>query len=66
MRNLLLTDLESTKRAIIRACTLPLSIVIVGVGDADFTNMKVLDADYEKLEVKKTTFYMVLGHAQCL
>ncbi|CAG8599394.1 2361_t:CDS:10 [Paraglomus brasilianum] len=50
-----ITDLESTKRAIIRACTLPLSIVIVGVGDADFTNMKVLDADYEKLEVQGVT-----------
>ena len=31
------------------ASNLPLSIVIVGVGNADFTNMSKLDADYEPL-----------------
>ncbi|RHZ85957.1 hypothetical protein Glove_58g32 [Diversispora epigaea] len=40
-----ITDMQSTVRAIIRASSLPLSIVIVGVGDADFTNMHELDAD---------------------
>lgn len=32
-------------QAIIRASTLPMSIIIVGVGNADFTAMHELDAD---------------------
>ncbi|RHZ85897.1 hypothetical protein Glove_58g26 [Diversispora epigaea] len=40
-----ITDMQSTVRAIIKASSLPLSIVIVGVGDADFTKMHILDAD---------------------
>ena len=26
-------------------CNLPISIIIVGLGDADFTNMEILDGD---------------------
>ena len=37
--------MELTKAAIVRASGLPLSIVIVGVGRADFTAMNVLDGD---------------------
>ncbi|KAJ3004088.1 Copine-5 [Thoreauomyces humboldtii] len=40
-----ITDMDATTRAIIVASSLPLSIVIVGVGSADFTNMNILDAD---------------------
>nr|GMD35607.1 protein BONZAI 1-like isoform X1 [Ipomoea batatas] len=40
-----ITDLEETKDAIIRASDLPLSILIVGVGGADFKEMEILDAD---------------------
>ncbi|KAJ0694126.1 putative copine, protein BONZAI, von Willebrand factor A-like domain superfamily [Helianthus annuus] len=40
-----LTDLQETKDAIVRASDLPLSILIVGVGKADFKQMKILDAD---------------------
>ncbi|XP_035840296.1 protein BONZAI 3-like [Helianthus annuus] len=40
-----LTDLQETKDALVRASDLPLSILIVGVGDADFKQMKILDAD---------------------
>ncbi|EPZ33376.1 Copine domain-containing protein [Rozella allomycis CSF55] len=41
-----ITDLESTKQVIIQeACVLPLSIIIVGVGNADFSSMEVLDGD---------------------
>ncbi|KAF3965043.1 hypothetical protein CMV_010736 [Castanea mollissima] len=40
-----LTDLQETKDALVRASDLPLSILIVGVGGADFTQMEVLDAD---------------------
>ncbi|KAK1318349.1 Protein BONZAI 3 [Acorus calamus] len=40
-----ITDLQETKDALVRASDLPLSILIVGVGGADFTEMKILDAD---------------------
>ncbi|TPX67655.1 hypothetical protein SpCBS45565_g03617 [Spizellomyces sp. 'palustris'] len=44
-----ITDMESTIRAIVHASNLPLSIVIVGVGNADFTKMNILDADDQPL-----------------
>ncbi|CAH9106845.1 unnamed protein product [Cuscuta europaea] len=40
-----ITDLEETKDAIINASDLPLSILIIGVGGADFKEMEILDAD---------------------
>ncbi|KAK7881093.1 hypothetical protein WMY93_032303 [Mugilogobius chulae] len=40
-----ITDLDQTRDAIVRASTLPLSIIIVGVGPADFSAMKLLDGD---------------------
>ncbi|KAI9185444.1 hypothetical protein LWI28_007272 [Acer negundo] len=40
-----LTDLQETKDALVRASDLPLSILIVGVGGADFAQMEILDAD---------------------
>ncbi|GFR82321.1 copine-8, partial [Elysia marginata] len=36
----IITDMPQTKEAIVHASTLPLSIIIVGVGDADFTGRK--------------------------
>ncbi|KAK4273514.1 hypothetical protein QN277_021897 [Acacia crassicarpa] len=39
------TDLQETINALVKASDLPLSILIVGVGAADFTSMEVLDAD---------------------
>ncbi|KAK4852331.1 hypothetical protein QYF36_023023 [Acer negundo] len=44
-----LTDLQETKDALVRASDLPLSILIVGVGGADFTQMEILDADNGRL-----------------
>jgi hypothetical protein len=41
----IITDLEETKRSIIKASRLPLSIIIVGVGDEDFSAMDALDSD---------------------
>eukprot|EP00924_Labyrinthula_sp_SR-Ha-C_P012389 maker-scaffold_10-snap-gene-5.5-mRNA-1 protein AED:0.03 eAED:0.03 QI:404/1/1/1/1/1/5/134/546 len=38
-------DMDETIAAIFEAAEAPLSIVIVGIGPADFTNMKVLDGD---------------------
>jgi copine 5/8/9 len=40
-----INDLELTKAAIISASLAPLSIIIVGVGNADFTEMNLLDSD---------------------
>ncbi|XP_022859038.1 protein BONZAI 3 isoform X1 [Olea europaea var. sylvestris] len=40
-----LTDLQETIDSLVRASDLPLSILIVGVGGADFTQMEILDAD---------------------
>ncbi|KAF7834030.1 protein BONZAI 1-like isoform X1 [Senna tora] len=45
------TDLQETKDALVKASDLPFSILIVGVGGADFKEMEVLDADKgERLE----------------
>jgi hypothetical protein len=37
--------MDRTVDLIVQASTLPLSIIIVGVGNADFTNMNRLDGD---------------------
>ena len=38
-------DLQETIDCIVAASLLPLSIIIIGIGNADFTKMKVLDGD---------------------
>lgn len=40
-----------TKHAVIDASTLPMSIIIVGVGDAEFDSMDELDSDNVRLSV---------------
>lgn len=40
-----ITDMQNTKRAIAAATQLPMSIIIVGVGEADFEAMEELDGD---------------------
>jgi hypothetical protein len=40
-----ITDLEATKSEVIAASSLPMSIIIVGVGSEDFTAMDELDSD---------------------
>lgn len=47
------TDIEQTKHAIRSASTAPLSIVIVGVGNADFSAMQFLD-DFQQQEGGRT------------
>jgi hypothetical protein len=42
-------DMEETKKEVIRGSHLPLSIIIVGVGEADFSSMVTLDSDRKKL-----------------
>lgn len=43
-----LTDMNDTKLALIRASRWPMSVIIVGVGNADFSGMRELDCDEGK------------------
>ncbi|KAK0064073.1 copine-8 [Biomphalaria pfeifferi] len=45
----IITDMPQTTEAIVNASILPMSIIIVGVGDADFQAMEVLDGDDVRL-----------------
>nr|XP_004568539.2 copine-3 isoform X1 [Maylandia zebra] len=40
-----ITDMDETRNAIVNASRLPMSIIIVGVGGADFSAMEFLDGD---------------------
>nr|XP_023648670.1 copine-3 isoform X2 [Paramormyrops kingsleyae] len=40
-----ITDLDQTRTAIVYASRLPMSIIIIGVGSADFSTMEFLDGD---------------------
>ena len=40
-----ITDMADTREAIVHASHLPMSVIIVGVGNADFTDMQMLDGD---------------------
>ena len=42
--------MDRTIGEIVDASTLPLSIVIVGIGSADFSKMEILDADDDPLK----------------
>ncbi len=44
-----INDMEETKTAIIAASHKAMSVIIVGIGSADFTDMKVLDSDKKAL-----------------
>ncbi|XP_030042611.1 copine-6 [Microcaecilia unicolor] len=39
------SDMAETREAVVRASRLPMSIIIVGVGNADFSDMRMLDGD---------------------
>lgn len=45
----IITDMPQTKTAIVNASNLPLSIIIIGVGNADFDAMDELDGDTVRL-----------------
>ncbi|XP_063078603.1 copine-3-like [Engraulis encrasicolus] len=44
-----ITDMQDTVSAIVTASRLPMSIIIVGVGNAKFTDMDILDGDNTRL-----------------
>ncbi len=41
--------MDETRDIICEASKLPISIIIIGLGNANFTNMKILDGDDEPL-----------------
>ncbi|XP_046841250.1 copine-9-like [Xenia sp. Carnegie-2017] len=45
----IISDMAQTKEAIVNAASLPMSIIIVGIGPADFEAMEVLDGDVVRL-----------------
>ena len=51
-----ISDMDATVAAIVDASYLPISLIIVGVGNADFTQMNFLDCDQGKC-VKFTKIY---------
>lgn len=54
----IINDMEKTIDEIVRGSSLPMSIIIVGVGDADFSSMDILDADDDPLYSKKFKKFM--------
>lgn len=40
-----ITDMADTREAIVQASHLPMSVIIVGIGNADFGDMQMLDGD---------------------
>ncbi|XP_054924438.1 copine-8-like isoform X1 [Dermacentor andersoni] len=46
-----ISDMPQTMEAIVQASSLPMSIIIVGVGNADFSAMEVLDGDVIQLNL---------------
>ena len=49
----IITDMAETKQAIVSASNLPMSIIIVGVGNEDFRAMEALDSDRQALRSGK-------------
>ena len=45
LTNGVINDLQQTIDALVEASKLPLSVIIVGIGNNDFSNMKILDGD---------------------
>ena len=46
-------DTEGTRRALIRASALPVSIVLVGIGDSYFPNLVAYDADKQPMQTSE-------------
>ena len=54
----IINDMQQTINEVVRGSDLPLSIIIVGVGSADFSAMDQLDADEAPLFSQKYRRYM--------
>ena len=51
-------DIENTIEQVVKSSKLPVSIIIIGIGDADFSNMEFLDSDDQLLFSEKTTTFL--------
>lgn len=47
-----INDMDATIEALVAAADLPISVLIVGVGQADFTQMNILDGDEQRLSAR--------------
>ena len=45
----IIEDMDDTIDALVESSFLPISVIIIGIGNADFTNMNILDADDDPL-----------------
>ena len=45
----MIDDMQETKDSLVAASFLPISVIIIGIGNGDFSKMDVLDADVEPL-----------------
>ena len=45
----IIDDMDETINSLVESSFLPISVIIIGIGDTDFTNMETLDADKEPL-----------------
>ena len=45
----IIEDMDDTINSLVEASYLPISVIIIGIGNADFSNMDVLDADEDPL-----------------
>ena len=48
----IIDDMDETIDALVEASFLPISVIIIGNGDANFSNMNFLDSDIEPLTNK--------------
>ena len=60
----IITDMDKTIDQIVRGSNNNLAIIIVGVGDADFESMEILDGDEEALYSKSYRKYMAADIVQ--
>ena len=49
----MIDDMDDTIDSLVEASFLPISVIIIGIGDANFTNMNILDADDEPLRDRR-------------
>ena len=59
-----INDMNRTIDQIVRGSEMPMAIIIVGVGDADFSSMEVLDGDEEALYSQQYRKYMAADIVQ--
>ena len=45
----IIEDMDDTINSLVESSYLPVSVIIIGIGNADFSNMDVLDADDDPL-----------------